>query len=349
MKKVRVVLLFGGISAEHEVSCLSAASILKNLDPQRYEVIPVGVARNGGWYRQTGVLLPLPRVTEDKAEQVSVVPGVGLFVMGRPLSADVVFLITHGVQGEDGRIQGLLDCAGVRYTGSGVVGSALGMDKAFAKQVWQHHSLPVVAWLSAHQSLHSTPTQAAALCTEAVATLGLPLFIKPSNSGSSVGVTKVISAEGFLPALQAAFAVDAKVLVEKAVNGREIEVAVLGSGSTRAFGPGEVVPHHEFYDYDAKYLDPDGAGLEIPAQLDPAVAARILDLAQAAYQVLDCRGFARVDFFVDRETGEVALNEINTLPGFTTISMFPRMVLSAGITYPALLDNLIEQALEGAP
>jgi D-alanine-D-alanine ligase len=345
MNKVRIVVLFGGVSAEHEVSCLSAASIFQNLDATRYEVTAVGVARDGRWYLQNGPLLPLPKVHEDPAQLVAVWPGRGLAVGNQPLAVDVVFLITHGVQGEDGRVQGLLDCAGVRYTGSGVIGSALGMDKEFAKQVWQHHGLPVVPWLCAHRHRHSNSASSAALFIEAEQALGLPLFVKPANSGSSVGVAKVTDAAGFLPALQAAFAVDAKVLVEKAVNAREIEVAVTGDVDPQAFGPGEVVPHHEFYDYDAKYLDPDGAALEIPARLEPSVSRRILELAKQAYRALDCQGLARVDFFVDQGTGEVALNEINTLPGFTTISMFPRMVIASGLTYTALLDKLIDQAL----
>ncbi len=339
MSKLRVVVLFGGISGEHEVSCLSAASILGNLDPSRYDVIPVAVARDGRWYRQKRI-----EVVCDSAQQVGVLPGEGLTVAGKPLAVDVVFLITHGTQGEDGRIQGLLDCAGVRYTGSGVAGSALGFDKDFAKQVWQHQGLPVVPWLVALAGQHSV-ARAEALWDQAVTTLGLPVFVKPANSGSSVGVAKVTERAQFLPALEAAFAVDAKVLIEQAVDAREIEVAVIGGQTPDAFGPGEVVPHHEFYDYEAKYLDPDGAALEIPARLDAAVTARVLQLAKKAYVALDCRGFSRVDFFVDRKSGALLLNEINTLPGFTTISMFPRMVLASGLPYSALLDRLIADAL----
>jgi D-alanine-D-alanine ligase len=175
--------------------------------------------------------------------------------------------------------------------------------------------------------------------------LGLPLFVKPSNSGSSVGVAKVNRFEDFGPALEAAFAVDDKVLVEKAVDAREIEVAVLGGCDAQAYGPGEIVPHHEFYDYDAKYTDPNGADLRIPAALDPAQSARILDLAVLAYRALDTVGFARVDFFVEKKTGEVWINEINTLPGFTTISMFPRMAMTGGMTYAQVLDAIVGQAL----
>ncbi len=345
MSKLRVVLLFGGVSAEHEVSCLSAASVLNNLDRSRYEVLPIGIDRNGRWYRQRQELLPLPSVKADPGQLVSVIPGVGLAVAGETLLVDVVFLVTHGTQGEDGRLQGLLDCAGVLYTGSGVAGSALGMDKDFAKQVWQHHGFSVVPWLTAHRDHDSSPEASASFFAKCATTLGLPLFVKPANSGSSVGVTKVASAKEFGPALAAAFAVDSKVLVEKAVNGREIEVAVLGVAKPQAFGPGEVVPNHEFYNYEAKYLDPEGAALEIPARLEPEDSKGILELAIEAYRALDCKGFARVDFFVDRSTGAVFLNEINTLPGFTTISMFPRMVLHSGMTYPLLLDRLINEAM----
>lgn len=345
MSKVQVALLFGGVSAEHEVSCLSAASVLNHLDRSRYEVTVIGIDRNGRWYRQLQELLPLPAVKADGSQLVSVIPGVGLAVAGETLLVDVAFLVTHGTQGEDGRLQGLLDCAAVRYTGSGVAGSALGMDKDFAKQIWQQQGFPVVPWLTAHRDRDSSPEACSALFARCSTTLGLPLFVKPANSGSSVGVAKVTNGAEFGPAMDAAFAVDSKVMVEKAVNGREIEVAVLGVSQPEAFGPGEVVPNHEFYDYEAKYLDPHGAALEVPAQLAPEVSSRILELAVNAYRALDCLGFSRVDFFIDRSTGAISLNEINTLPGFTTISMFPRMVLHSGMTYPTLLDRLIDEAL----
>jgi D-alanine-D-alanine ligase len=345
MKKIRLAVLFGGISGEHEVSCLSAASILANLDPHRYEVTPVGIAKDGRWYVQPAWDGRVLAVAARPDREVVVRPARGLEVAGTPLPLDAVFPITHGIQGEDGRLQGLLDWAGLPYAGGGVLASALGMDKVFAKQIWAALGLPVVPGITLHPADNAGESARLAAWGRAVQALGLPLFVKPSNSGSSVGVTKVSAYEAFQPALDAAFAVDGKVLVETAVNAREIEVAVLGGRNARAYGPGEVVPTHEFYDYDAKYTDPDGADLKIPADLPAEVSARVLDLAVRAYQALDSSGFARVDFFVDKASSQVWINEINTLPGFTTISMFPRMAMAGGMTYAQVLDAIVDQAL----
>lgn len=345
MSKIRLAVLFGGISGEHEVSCLSAASILTNLDPARYEVTSIGISQGGRWYLQPAWKGGPLTVVTDEAALVSVVPGKGLAVAGRVLDLDVVFPVTHGVRGEDGALQGLLEWAGLAYAGAGVTASALGMDKDFAKQVWERSGLPVVPSLVLRPDEVAPPQALEAAYQRAVQTLGTPVFVKPANSGSSVGVTKVESFQAFGPALEAAFAVDPKVLVETAVDAREIEVAVLGGRSPRAYGPGEVVPTHEFYDYDAKYLDPDGADLVIPAALGPELTARILVLAVQAYRALDTTGYARVDFFVDKAGDRVWINEINTLPGFTTISMFPRMAMAGGLTYPQVIDAIVDQAL----
>jgi D-alanine-D-alanine ligase len=341
MRKIRIAVLFGGVSGEHEVSCLSAVSILSNLDPDRYEVTPIGIAKDGRWFLQApwdgGAL-----TVSEAGAPVSVVPGAGLAAGGQPLALDVVFPITHGRWGEDGRIQGLLEWATLPYTGARVLASALGMDKVIAKKLWEREDVPVVPWVAfTPADLGSRP----AAYRAAVDKLGLPLFVKPANSGSSVGVAKVSNEAEFGPALDAALAVDTKVLVEAAVDAREIEVAVIGGGSPRAYGPGEVVPKHEFYDYDAKYIDPDGADLVIPPDLPADTIRRILDLAVKAYRALDTEGFARVDFFVSRSGGDVWINEINTLPGFTVISMFPRMAVAGGLSYPQVLDAIIDQAL----
>ena len=345
MSKIRLAVLFGGISGEHEVSCLSAASILKNLDSSRYEISSVGISRDGRWYLQpTWTGGPL-KVIESPSREVAVHPGRGLAVGSQPLPLDVVFPITHGIQGEDGKIQGLLECAGLAYAGGGVLASALGMDKSFAKQIWEALGFPVVRSFTFRPE-QATPDLYQELYQQCVAQLGSPLFVKPSNSGSSVGVTKVGSLAEFGPALEAAFAVDGKVLIETAVDAREIEVAVLGGVNARAYGPGEVVPSHEFYDYDAKYTDPDGAALVIPAVLPADVTSRVLELAVKAYRALDTEGFARVDFFVGKQNNQIWINEINTLPGFTTISMFPRMAMAGGMTYAQVLDAIIAQALE---
>lgn len=341
MSKIRLAVLFGGVSGEHEVSCRSALSVLTHLDRSRYDLCAIGIARDGHWFLQapwTGG----PVSVDSRAEtRVTVVPGGGLEVQGRPLPLDVVFPVVHGIRGEDGALQGLLTWAGLPCVGAGILASALGMDKAFAKQIWSALGLPVVP----SRTLTAAPADPEAEFERCRAVLGLPLFVKPSNSGSSVGVTKVTSGAGFGPALDRAFAVDGRVLVETAVDAREIEVAVLGAREPRAYGPGEVVPRHEFYDYDAKYVDPDGADLVIPADLPGPVTARVLDLAVEAYRALGTEGYARVDFFVARTGSQVWLNEINTLPGFTTISMFPRMAVAGGLTYPHLLDHLVDLAL----
>ena len=344
MSKIRLAVLYGGISGEHEVSCLSAASILKNLDPLRYEVISLGVTKDGRWFRQPAWGGGPLTVVADPDQEVSIRPAAGFAVAGVPLALDAVFPILHGIQGEDGKVQGLLECSGLPYAGAGVLASALGMDKAFAKQIWEALGLPVVPAITL-EAVQTASTAERRTAWDRASTLGNPLFVKPSNSGSSVGVTKVSSFDEFGPALDEAFSVDRKVLVETAVNGREIEVAVLGEAHPQAYGPGEVVPTHEFYDYDAKYTDPDGADLVIPARLEPAVSARVLDLAVQAYRALGTTGFARVDFFVDKGSGRVWINEINTLPGFTTISMFPRMAMAGGFTYAQVLDAIVDQAL----
>jgi len=345
MSKIRLAVLYGGISGEHEVSCLSAASILKNLDPNRYEITTIGITKRGQWFLQPPWSGAPLTVTEPPLGEVVIRPGCGLVAEGRSLLLDVVFPITHGVQGEDGRLQGLLECAGLPYAGTGVLSSALGMDKAFAKLTWQAAGLPVVpsVCLWAEETKEESARRSA--YEKAAGLLGTPLFVKPANSGSSVGVAKVGSFADFGPALDQAFTVDPKVLIETAVDAREIEVAVLGGRHPRAYGPGEVVPTHEFYDYDAKYTDPEGASLVIPADLPLAQTERVLELAVRAYQALDTVGFARVDFFVSKADGQIWINEINTLPGFTTISMFPRMAMAGGMTYPQVLDAIIDQAL----
>lgn len=355
MKKT-VALFFGGVSGEHDVSRISAASIYRNLDLNRYTVLPIGITPAGQWFLQeayseadiqaAGGSLKIDQRAERR---LAVLPGSGILWGDKPLAVDVAFLITHGTNGEDGRLQGLLDLIGVPYTGAGVLGSALGMDKAMVKEVWAQHKIPVVPFTTIrHFQLKKDPQAARCFYDEAVKAWGLPLFVKPANSGSSVGVGRATDFASFEAALTTALAVDTKVLLEPAVNAREIEVAVLGTAEPTAFVPGEIVPSHEFYDYEAKYTDPNGAQLLVPARLEPDQTARIQALAVEAYKACDCAGLARVDFFLDRTTGQLYLNEINTLPGFTTISMFPRMCMAAGLTYPGILDRIIEDALTRA-
>ncbi|MCL1818674.1 MAG: D-alanine--D-alanine ligase [Spirochaetaceae bacterium] len=344
-----VLLLYGGRSGEHEVSLLSAASVARNLGPD-WSVILGGIDKDGRWYLQSDEelrrakedpSLPL-RVVTDPASVMSVIPGQGIAAAGKLLAIDVVFPVLHGSFGEDGLVQGLLETAMLPYAGSGVLGSSLSMDKDTAKRVWKEAGLPLVSSVTLRKDVFENAPDGCGAFIGAVETeFGYPLFIKPSAAGSSVGITMARSREQILPALEKAFRIDTKVLIEKAIDAREIECSVLGNSSPRAFTPGEIIPSHEFYDYDAKYLDPQGARLVIPAQLTEAELAQIKRLAIAAYTAAEAEGFARVDFFVEKNSGRIFLNEINTIPGFTAISMFPRMCAAGGLPYAELLDEIL--------
>jgi len=348
MSKTPIALLYGGRSGEHEVSLRSAASVFGHLNKDRYDIYLIGISRDGIWYLQDPPSLPEKSLTiaEDPARIVSVLPGRGLFCNG-PLSAEVVFPVLHGTYGEDGTIQGLFEMADLAYVGAPVGGSYLGMDKDIAKIVWQHHSLPVVPF----RTLKKQETEESSFSWEdwtdrVINEFGLPLFIKPSQSGSSVGVSRAADRGDVRTAAEAAFRFDRKILVEPAVEAREIECSVIGNEQPRSYPPGELEPTHDFYDYEAKYIDPDGAGLIIPARLDDKTAQAVRTAAVNAYKALECRGMARVDFFLDKNSGEFFLNEINTIPGFTNISMFALMCESGGLGYADLLDTLIQYALE---
>jgi len=353
----RIVILYGGKSGEHEVSKISAASVVKNLDPAAYEPILVGITKKGLFRLQNPSLVqkardgltPLP---VEEGPRVLASPDEGLFVEEggklRPLSCDAVFPVLHGTFGEDGTIQGLLETAGLPYVGAPVLGSALGMDKEKAKALWAEAGLPIVPYVLVRaRGFAAEPGASAA---EVAAKLGYPCFVKPVCAGSSVGASKVASPAGLAKALKDAFAWDDKVLVEPFIEAREIECAVFGNTggkkAPRAFAPGEVEPTHEFYDYDAKYLDPDGARLEIPAKIAAEQAEEVRRTALAAYAALDLAGMARVDFFLDKKSGKIYLNEVNTIPGFTSISMYPKMCELAGLAYRDLLSGLIALALE---
>lgn len=349
--KQKIALFYGGRSGEHEVSLRSAASIFDHLDRTKYEVFPIGITLDGRWFLQEGFSEEGRAahggrlwITQDPAREVAVIPGRGLSAGGKLLSLDTAFLIPHGTFGEDGRLQGLLEYAGLPYTGSPVIGSALGMDKDMVKQVWEHQGLPVVPWLTLRRENSEDPKFWQEAEREVDGRFCWPVFVKPSNSGSSVGVYKVTGPQEFRKAVEAAFAIDTKVLVEPAVHARELEVAVMGAlGKEEAYGPGEIVPTHEFYDYEAKYKDPNGALLQIPAKVDPSLILQLKQLAVKAFRVCEARGFARVDFFLDKDKGKLYLNEINTLPGFTDISMFPAMCMEDGrMTYAQVLDRIIE-------
>lgn len=348
---MRIALLYGGKSGEHEVSLSSATSILRNLNPS-HKIQLIGVAKTGGWFLQPDSVLSscrdegLPLELRTDGPSVLVVPGKGLRVYGARGSADlpvdVVFPVLHGTFGEDGTIQGLLECAELAYVGADVLGSAIGMDKEVSKEIWKAAGLPVVPSMTVHDY---DAAGLGAIAADVGAAFGWPAFVKPASCGSSVGAFKVESASDFPIKVRDSLAYDTKVLVEPFISAREIECSVLGNEAPRAFAPGEIVPSHEFYDYDAKYIDPEGASFLIPAPLDAAMAARVMDTAIAAYRLAKLSGMARVDFFIDRRDGVLYLNEVNTIPGFTSISMYPKMCEAGGLPYGSLLDELLELAV----
>jgi D-alanine-D-alanine ligase len=352
MKKT-VCLLYGGKSQEHEVSRQSAASIFAHIDRQRQDIVCVGIGRDGTWhYQETPVLDADPargdmlRLTTG-GQPVSLVPGKGFFTGSKPLPVDIVFPVLHGPFGEDGTLQGLLEMAGVPYAGAGVLGSALAMDKEKAKQVWREQGLPVVDSETVYKAeFRDDPRHRSSALDAAARRFGFPLFVKPVTAGSSVGVAKVGRPQDLAAALEQAFRFDDRALVERAVAAREIECAVIGNERLRVFPPGEIIPAHEYYSYEAKYLDPDGARLDIPAEIPAAVAARAMELAGRAYRCLALEGFARVDLFLDRTSGKLFVNEINSIPGFTNISMFPRLCAAGGLPYRELINTLLDFGYE---
>jgi len=351
--KLRVVVLFGGRSAEHEISCLSARSVMDALDAERYEIVPVGITKEGAWrlvpkgpppLPEVGSADALPKVTEASGEEVALSQAESALVTrtGERGGIDVVFPVLHGPYGEDGTVQGLLEIAGVPYVGSGVLGSALGMDKAVQKTLLCSEGLPVVEhFVVREREWLDDPENVEAQAQD----LGYPVFVKPANLGSSVGITKCRAASDLPGAVQEALRHDSKAVVEASVEGaREIECAVLGNDDPTASVPGEIVPSREFYDYRAKYLD-DASQLIIPAPLPEGVVEEVQRMAVAAFRAVESAGMARVDFLY-LEPRKLWVNELNTIPGFTAISMYPKMWEASGIPYPELLDRLIELAIE---
>ncbi len=352
MARTRVGIIFGGTSSEHEVSLQSAKNILDALDRERYEPVLVGIDKQGQWHllQPEAFLLnaddPSRISLRPSGTRLALQPGASQAQL-QPVNApaalaqiDVVLPIVHGPLGEDGALQGLLRMAGLPFVGSSVLGSAAAMDKDVAKRLLRDAGLPVAPWvcIRRHQAAEVN-------VTALIAQLGLPLFVKPANQGSSVGVSKVKDAEGFAAALELALRHDHKVLVESAVAGREIECAVLGNAQPQASVCGEVVVHDEFYAYDTKYLNAAGADVVVPAAIDAGSQSRIQQTALQAYQALECAGMARVDVFLGAD-GKITINEINTLPGFTRISMYPKLWGASGLGYTALITRLIELALE---
>lgn len=336
--RIRVAVVYGGRSSEHAISCVSAGSILRHLDPDRFEVIPVGITAEGTWLRTDARSEDLA-ITDRRLPAVTGQSETPLALAAEILaSVDVVFPVLHGPYGEDGTIQGLLELADVPYVGAGVFASAAGMDKEFAKKVFGAAGLPIGDYVVLRPRQDSPSA-------EDLAHLGFPLFVKPARGGSSIGVSRVVSAGDLPAAIAEARRHDPKVIIEAAIEGRELECGVLEfpDGSVKASTIGEIkVPGVGVYDFDTKYLD-DAAELDVPAVLDDGIADKLRQLAIATFTALDCQGLARVDFFLT-EHGPV-VNEINTMPGFTTISMFPRMWGASGVDYPTLLGTMVETAL----
>ncbi|MGX7707386.1 D-alanine--D-alanine ligase family protein [Methylobacterium sp. Gmos1] len=359
-EKTRVAVLYGGRSGEHEVSLRSAASVIRHLDRDRFEVIPVSIDKAGRWQRHD-----LRRITQTGDESLSIPPespevrlaqgtgeGAGgraavVTLDGEPARAefDVVFPVLHGPLCEDGTLQGLLELTETAYVGSGVMASAVGMDKDVTKRLAGLAGIPVAPYRAFTRRAWE---RGAVTLDDIAATMTLPVFVKPCNMGSSVGIHKVKAWADLPAALADAFRYDTKVLVEQGIDAREVEVAVLDGDPPFVSIASELnpQPHHDFYSYAAKYLDPEGASVDLPANIAPEQMERVRALALRAFEALECSGMARVDFFLDRASGEFYLNEVNTLPGFTSISMYPQMMEASGVPYPELLTRLVELALE---
>jgi D-alanine-D-alanine ligase len=354
VERLRVALLFGGRSAEHDVSVMSAGNVFRALDPARYDTVPIGITRSGGWLLCSLQDGAFPAAVPESGPRVALIPGAAgrLAILSETdttapdlsRSVDVVFPVLHGPFGEDGTVQGAAEIAGVPYVGSGVLGSAAAMDKDVAKRLMRDGGLPIARFLSFAQ--RDSPAFEAV-----VAELGRPVFVKPARLGSSVGISKAGTGQEFTEAIAEAFRHDRKILVEEFVRGREIECGVLEGedGSLTASLPGEIVPsnRHGFYTYEAKYLDDQGAAIKVPADIPPEVGEKVRSLSIEAFRALGCEGLARIDFFL-RDDGKLLVNEVNTLPGFTNISMYPKVMEALGISYSDLVDRLIRHALARA-
>jgi D-alanine-D-alanine ligase len=366
-RKMHVGVLLGGRSGEHEVSLASAKSIMENMDRAKYEVVPIGITKEGEWIvggdpmkaltsgsttesspatlladpSRSGVWNISATTQQETALQASAPKGEITAV--RLAKLDVVFPVLHGTFGEDGTVQGLLELASVPYVGCSVMASAVAMDKAICKEIWRAQGLPVLPFLVLkRKDWQHAPAK---VIDRILSRLDYPLFVKPANLGSSVGISKVHNETELAPAVDTAARYDRKIVVEQGIEAREIELSVLGNDDPIVSVPGEVVPSREFYDYRAKYID-DDSELLIPAPLSAEMARQAQEMAIAAYKAIDCAGMARADFLLDKVTGKLWVNELNTIPGFTQISMYPKLWEATGIPYPELIDRLIELAIE---
>jgi D-alanine-D-alanine ligase len=341
--RTRLVVLFGGRSAEHDVSRVTAAHVLRAIDPTRYEVVPIAISRDGEWFAAESATRALAAGPAALPEALDVDgslidPAPALFATSA--AAPVVLPLLHGPNGEDGTVQGLLELLDVPYVGSGVLASAIAMDKSVAKELLEAHGIAQPRWRVVFARDRNPATE-----EELAGVLGLPVFVKPANMGSSIGVNRAATIDELKRAIDIALSYDEVAMVEEAITGREIEVAVLGNDAPRASLPGEIVPSHEFYDYEDKYLI-DGAKLLVPAPLDDEEVAAVQALALQTFTALRCSGMARVDFFYEEGRRGFLVNEVNTIPGFTPISMYPKLWQASGIEYAALIDELVRLAVE---
>jgi len=351
MKKINLAVVFGGMSEEHEVSLMTAASVLRAADTDKYDLYPIGITRDGRWMFFDGDYQDIENGEWEKKAQAMEINKCRMNILSMEIpeklsgvEIDIVFPVIHGPMGEDGTIQGLLELSAKPYVGCGVFASAACMDKVFAKQIFEFNKLPVVPYLV----LKREDLSNGAACIKSVedASLGYPLFVKPANLGSSVGITKVHDNTELMDGLLEAARYDRKILVERGIDAREIECAVLGNGKPQASVLGEILPSHEFYDYKAKYSEEAKSGLVIPASLPKEEADKIRKMAIDAYKAIGCQGLSRVDFLYDKLTGRVYLNEINTMPGFTKYSMYPMLWQNTGLSYRDLIDRLVDFAME---
>ena len=350
--KKTIAVLFGGQSGEHEVSLVSARAVIDALDPEKYDVLPVGITREGRWLAGPGAMpallaqadkTKLPGGAKVEDQNDAALATAQFSILNSQFSIDVAFPVLHGPMGEDGTVQGLLELAGVPYVGCGVLASAVGMDKALMKAAFAAAGLPLLPWLLLRRAEIQGDIDAA--CARVEEQLAYPMFVKPANMGSSVGITKARDRAQLVEGLHEAAGYDRRIVVEQGVPAREIEISVLGNDEPVASVPGEVVPSGEWYDYAAKYID-GASQIRIPAPIDDALAKEVAGLALRAYAAIDCAGLARVDFLLDKESGALYLNEVNTMPGFTSVSMYAKMWEASGLHYAALLDRLIALAIE---
>jgi len=349
--KKRIAVLFGGRSGEHDVSLASARNVLSVLDRNKYEIFPVGISQSGSWYSGKNVLDQLGSGNVNDLDKVTILPDPGMPGLYRINSGnldlltplDIVFPVLHGTFGEDGTLQGLLEMADLAYVGGAVLGSSVGMDKGVFKDVMRSNDIPVVESILVLRKDIEKDVDTVIMQTES--NFSYPVFVKPANLGSSVGISKCIHRSDLLEGLQEAAKYDRRILIERGINAREIEISVLGNDHPRASVAGEVLPSRDFYSYESKYID-GTSRLSIPAEIPATVSDQIRAIAIKAFKAIDCAGMARVDFFIDREDGKFYLNELNSLPGFTSISMYPKLWQASDLPLNELVDTLIDLALE---